>query len=327
MLITSTILAGSILGGLTFLFLGGHYLVKHAVLLAEKLGISPLVISMTVVAFGTSAPELVVSIDALLNDYSGLVLGNIIGSNFANMLLVLPVGAIIYPLIVSKSIVWREGGVMLAATAVFSGLCLMGELSFLAGVVLLLGLAAFMVFSIFYSKTDHPKDHTQDNSQSGSQSGPQSRPAVSTNAGVKDGVIVILALLALALGSRLFVEGAVDLSRILGVSEAVIGLTVVAVGTSAPELITVAIAAWQKQTDVVIGNVLGSNIFNLLGIGGVAAMVAPIAVDAHFIEVDLPILALTSMALVVLALMKSRIGRGSGLCLLAGYIGYTYYLF
>ena len=321
MLITSTILAGSILGGLAFLFLGGHYLVKHAVLLAEKLGISPLVISMTVVAFGTSAPELVVSIDALLNDYSGLVLGNIIGSNFANMLLVLPVGAIIYPLIVSKSIVWREGGVMLAATAVFSGLCLMGELSFLAGVVLLLGLTAFMVFSIFYSKMGHAEDHDQHQDQSQPFNSP------SAGVGVKDGVIVILALLALALGSRLFVEGAVDLSRILGVSEAVIGLTVVAVGTSAPELITVAIAAWQKQTDVVIGNVLGSNIFNLLGIGGVAAMVAPIAVDAHFIEVDLPILALTSMALVVLALMKARIGRGSGLCLLAGYIGYTYYLF
>ena len=265
----------TILAGLMLLFIGGHYLVEHAVLLAKKLGLSPLVISITIVAFGTSAPELVVSVDAVLNDYDDLVLGNIIGSNIANMMLVLPVAAIIFPLTVSKKIVWLEGGVMIGATALFAGLCLMGQMSILAGVVLLSVLLGFILFSIYNS--DQPLHDIED----------QDKPSSS---GIKDGVMIILSLLALAFGSRLFVEGAVDLSRLLGVSEAVIGLTVVAVGTAAPELITVAIAAWQKQTDVVIGNILGSNVFNLLAIGGVAALVAPISVDDHFITVDLPLL-------------------------------------
>lgn len=297
------------------LFLGGHYLVQHAVLLAEKLGLSPLVISMTIVAFGTSAPELVVTIDALLNDYGDLVLGNIIGSNIANMMLVLPLAAIIFPLTVPKAIVWREGGVMVGATLLFAGFCLMGVLSVLAGAVLLLALAAFMAFSLLYSD------------QSSDQASSKSKDENPSSGITTHGVIIILSLLALAGGSRLFVEGAVDLSRLLGVSEAVIGLTVVAVGTAAPELVTVAIAAWQKQTDVVVGNVLGSNIFNLLAIGGVAAMITPIAVDDHFIEVDLPLLALISMALVVLALILPRIGRRSGVVLLAGYAAYTALLF
>ena len=297
------------------LFLGGHFLVQHAVLLAEKLGLSPLVISMTIVAFGTSAPELVVTIDALLNDYGDLVLGNIIGSNIANMMLVLPLAAIIFPLTVPKAIVWREGGVMVGATLLFAGFCLMGVLSVLAGAVLLMALAAFMAFSLLYSDQapEQSSDQTKDENPSS---------GINTH-----GVIIILSLLALAVGSRLFVEGAVDLSRLLGVSEAVIGLTVVAVGTAAPELVTVAISAWQKQTDVVVGNVLGSNIFNLLAIGGVAAMITPIAVDDHFIEVDLPLLALISMALVVLALILPRIGRRSGVVLLAGYAAYTALLF
>ena len=306
----------TILAGLMLLFIGGHYLVQHAALLAEKLGLSPLVISMTIVAFGTSAPELVVSVDALLNGYDDLVLGNIIGSNIANMMLVLPVAAIIFPLTVSKKIVWREGGVMIGATALFAGLCLMGQMSILAGVVLLSVLLGFILFSIFNS--DQPPQHSPQDIED------QDKPSSS---GIKDGVMIILSLLALALGSRLFVEGAVDLSRLLGVSEAVIGLTVVAVGTAAPELITVAIAAWQKQTDVVIGNILGSNIFNLLAIGGVAALVAPISVDEHFITVDLPLLVVISMALVVLALILPRIGRRSGLVLLAGYAAYTAILF
>ena len=297
------------------LFLGGHYLVQHAVLLAEKLGLSPLVISMTIVAFGTSAPELVVTIDALLNDYGDLVLGNIIGSNIANMMLVLPLAAIIFPLTVPKAIVWREGGVMVGATLLFAGFCLMGVLSVLAGAVLLMALAAFMAFSLLYSD------------QSSDQASSKSKDENPSSGITTHGVIIILSLLALAVGSRLFVEGAVDLSRLLGVSEAVIGLTVVAVGTAAPELVTVAIAAWQKQTDVVVGNVLGSNIFNLLAIGGVAAMITPIAVDDHFIEVDLPLLALISMALVVLALILPRIGRRSGVVLLAGYAAYTALLF
>ena len=138
------------------LFIGGHYLVQHAVLLAEKLGLSPLVISITIVAFGTSAPELVVSVDAVLNDYDDLVLGNIIGSNIANMMLVLPVAAIIFPLTVSKKIVWREGGVMIGATALFAGLCLMGQMSILAGVVLLSVLLGFILFSIYNSDQPPP---------------------------------------------------------------------------------------------------------------------------------------------------------------------------
>ena len=208
---------------------------------------------------------------------------------------------------------------MVGATLLFAGFCLMKVLSVLAGAVLLLTLAAFMAFSLLYSD--------QTSGQASSKSKDENPSSSPSSCITTHGVIIILSLLALAVGSRLFVEGAVDLSRLLGVSEAVIGLTVVAVGTAAPELVTVAIAAWQKQTDVVVGNVLGSNIFNLLAIGGVAAMITPIAVDDHFIEVDLPLLALISMALVVLALILPRIGRRSGVVLLTGYAAYTALLF
>ena len=219
------------------LFIGGHYLVQHAVLLAEKLGLSPLVISITIVAFGTSAPDRVQK-----NRLAGRR-----GEDRRNR-------AVCWPLFDGANVH-----------------------SILAGVVLLLVLLGFILFSIFNS--DEPPQYPPQDIEVQDKA---------SSSGIKDGVMIILSLLALAFGSRLFVEGAVDLSRLLGVSEAVIGLTVVAVGTAAPELITVAIAAWHKQTDVVIGNILGSNIFNLLAIGGVAALVAPISVDDHFITVDLP---------------------------------------
>ena len=284
-------------------------MVQHAVILAEKLGISPLVISMTIVAFGTSAPELVVSINALYNGYSDLVLGNIIGSNIANMLLVLPVAALIYPIVVANDIVKREGGMMIGATVLFAGLCMTGGLATMAGIVLLLGLAGFMVYS--FGNPDQDEDN---------QDAPKSTSvAISFLA-------IVLSLCSLAFGSRLFIEGAVDLSRLIGVSEAVIGLTVVAVGTAAPELVTVVIAAWQRQTDIIIGNIIGSNIFNLLAIGGVSAAFWSIPVGDHFLQVDLPILLGVSIALVVLALARPRIGRISGIVMLGGYAAYTDYL-
>ena len=309
-------LALLLLGGISLLLLGGHYLVSSAVNLAARLKVPPLAIGLTIVAFGTSAPELVISIDAVLTGHDDIVIGNIIGSNIANLLLVLSVSALIFPVIVVRAIIRREGAMLILAAMLFALLLRDGLASRFDGAVLLACLMAYTLFAFLVpsgSDASLPAD--------ADSTGPAA-PASDAGTMAKDLVFIAGALAALAYGSHLFVDGAVQLSLLLGVSEAVIGLTVVAIGTAAPEIVTAAIAAWNRHTDVAIGNVIGSSIFNLLGITGVTAIVSAIRVDPRFLGIDFGLMLAASVALVAAGLVLGRLGRRVGVVMLLAYIGY-----
>ena len=311
-------LALLLLSGITLLLLGGHYLVRHAVELAARLNLPPLVIGLTIVAFGTSAPELVISVDAVLTGHDDIVIGNIIGSNIANLLLVLAVSALIFPVRVVRRTVGREGAILTGATALFGWLCWNGQVSPVEGGVLLASLGAYMAFAFLAPpKAASGQAEVEVTAMTGAANDRGLRGSLIFNI-----LAISLSLAALAGGSQLFVDGAVQLSLLLGVSEAVIGLTVVAVGTAAPEIVTAAVAAWNRHTDVAIGNVIGSSIFNLLGIAGVTALVSPIAVGAQFIETDIGILLAATAGVILLALALGRLGRRAGLLLLTAYAAY-----
>ena len=285
-------------------------------MLAARLNVSPLVVGLTIVAFGTSAPELVISLDAVLTGHDDIVIGNIIGSNIANLLLVLGVSALIFPVTVIRTTVRREGTVLIAASLLFALVSWNGRISGLDGCALLICLAAYTA-AAFLLPSDDSGDRTPD-----SAAETASTPAPG-RAMLRDLLIIAGALAALALGSHLFVDGAVRLSLLLGVSEAVIGLTVVAVGTAAPEIVTAAIAAWNRHSDVAIGNVVGSSIFNLLGIAGATAMISPIEVDARFLGVDFGLMLAASLAVVAGGLIFRRLGRTAGAAMLLAYAGYV----
>ena len=310
------ILALLLIGGISLLLLGGHYLVSHAVNLAAQLKLSPLVISLTIVAFGTSAPELVVSLDAVLTGHDDIVIGNIIGSNIANLLLVVAVSALIFPVTLVKATIKREGAALIAASLLFALLAHDGLFSSLDGLVLVACLVVYTAFA--FLKPSQNGDGVSD------ETGTEDRvsPTAGSTAIMRDLLLIAAALAALALGSHMFVDGAVRLSLVLGVSEAVIGLTVVAVGTAAPEIVTAAIAAWRRQPDVVIGNVVGSSIFNLLGIAGTTALVSSIEVDHRFLGFDFGLMLATSILIVVGGLVLGRLGRTVGAMMLFAYIGY-----
>lgn len=311
-------LALLLLSGITLLLLGGHYLVRHAVELAARLNLPPLVIGLTIVAFGTSAPELVISVGAVLTGHDDIVIGNIIGSNIANLLLVLAVSALIFPVRVVRRTVGREGAILTGATALFGWLCWNGQVSPVEGGVLLASLGVYTAFAFLAPpKAASGQAEVEVTAMTGAANDRGLRGSLIFNI-----LAISLSLAALAGGSQLFVDGAVQLSLLLGVSEAVIGLTVVAVGTAAPEIVTAAVAAWNRHTDVAIGNVIGSSIFNLLGIAGVTALVSPIAVGAQFIETDIGILLAATAGVILLALALGRLGRRAGLLLLTAYAAY-----
>ena len=311
-------LALLLLSGITLLLLGGHYLVRHAVELAARLNLPPLVIGLTIVAFGTSAPELVISVGAVLTGHDDIVIGNIIGSNIANLLLVLAVSALIFPVRVVRRTVGREGAILTGATALFGWLCWNGQVSPVEGGVLLASLGVYTAFAFLAPpKAASGQAEVEVTAMTGAANDRGLRGSLIFNI-----LAISLSLAALAGGSQLFVDGAVQLSLLLGVSEAVIGLTVVAVGTAAPEIVTAAVADWNRHTDVAIGNVIGSSIFNLLGIAGVTALVSPIAVGAQFIETDIGILLAATAGVILLALALGRLGRRAGLLLLTAYAAY-----
>ncbi|WP_193337380.1 calcium/sodium antiporter [Devosia beringensis] len=295
-----------ILGGLILLIAGAELLVRASSAVAVRLGVSPLIIGLTIVAFGTSAPEVVASVMAALAQSPGIAIGNIVGSNIANGLLVAGAAALVMPIAVSTAALRRDGIVALGAAVLFWLICALGLLNVWAGVVLLAGLVAYIVFAY------------------------RSGEAVDAEAAAAPGWPVPAALLAavagivlLAAGGKILVDGAVSLAAGLGVSEAVIGLTIIAVGTSLPELATSLLAAARKQSDIALGNVIGSNIFNVLGIGGLTAMLSSGPIPARLIMVDFPVMLATTVLLLGFAVTGRRIGRVEGMLLVAGFGLYT----
>lgn len=297
-----------VLAGLVGLFLGGEALVRGSVGIARRMAIPPLLIGLTVVGFGTSTPELLVSVGAALRGVPDIALGNIIGSNIANILLIVSLSALVWPIKVMGATLRRDTAVMMAAVLVLVPLFAYGQLTRLSGLVLFAGLVAYLVWA--YLKPGEAEAEDAD------------MPAPSS---VLVSVLWVLAgLVALMLGARFLVDGAVNIARGFGISEAFIGLTIVAVGTSLPELATSLIAAVRRQSEIAIGNIIGSNIFNVLGILGITALITPIPVAPRFLSFDLPVMIGVSLVLTALLLTRPVIGRGVGVVMLVAYIAYIW---
>jgi cation:H+ antiporter len=307
--------------GLIFLIIGAEALVRGASRLAAVFGISPLVIGLTVVAFGTSSPELAVSIKSALSGQPSIALGNIIGSNIFNVLFILGVSALIVPLVVSQQLVRLDVPVMIALSFVVLLLALDGNFGLGDGILLVTGLVVYVWFLIRESRRETAFTRQESVQEPGSAS--------PTSAGrIRNIVLVIGGLALLVLGSRWLVDGAVSFARYLGVSELIVGLTIVAAGTSLPEVVTSIIAALRGERDIAVGNVVGSNIFNILAVLGITSVVAPggIEVSPAVVGFDLPVMIAVALACLPIFFTGGTISRKEGVLLLAYYVAYTAYL-
>ncbi|MCH9657760.1 calcium/sodium antiporter [archaeon] len=293
--------------GLVMLCFGGNWLVSGGVAIAKKFRISNLVIGMTIVAYGTSTPELAASI-AASGEHSAIILGNIIGSNIANVGMVIGVAAILVPLAVRKSVLRKEIPIMLGVSFLLVLLSIDGELSTYDGALLLVGLGVFA----YYTFKDAMKQREENTEESAEQS--------KNNLYLKSAGLIGIGVILLYVGARLTVDNAVVLATEFGLSEKIIGLTVIAIGTSLPELITSIIAIRKGHADIGIGNIIGSNIYNILMIMGVGAALGGVMVGAD-VYVDYTIMIIFSLSL-LLALKTGMIGRAMGIALTIGYVAY-----
>ena len=305
-----------ILCGLVGLFFGGEFLVRGAVAIAERLGLSKLVIGLTIVGFGTSMPELLVSMRAALEGSSDIALGNIVGSNTANILLILGLSALVYPIANWDRNVRRDIVVALAVAIFTLFLVQFSVIGRLSGLVMMAALGAYLTY-VFNAERLMPSAITDDTD-------PHKQSKLSPQMA---GAAVLAGLVLLFFGADWLVFGATNIARNLGISEAVIGLTIVAVGTSLPELATSVTAALRKQSDVALGNVVGSNIFNVLGILGLTAFVHPVGVGAGFAAFDVPIMLAATAILAGLLFMSKVIDRRMGALMVGAYVIYTAVLF
>ena len=298
--------------GLILLLAGGEVLVRGSTALAERFGVPHFVVGVVIVGFGTSTPELVTSIEAALVGAPGISVGNIVGSNIANILLILGLTAALTPIAVDRAVLRQDGAIALAVAVACLGLALFDVIDRLTGALLIAGLVAYLYLTI-----RHPACPDCPLPQEG-EAAPARLP-----------VAVLLALGGLAMvlfGADLLVSSAIRLARSTGVSESVIGLTVVAVGTSLPELATSLVAAYRRQTDMALGNILGSNIYNVLGILGLTAVVKPIDMPDDIAGADLWVMVGATLLLMVFATTGRRICRLEGLGFLALYGGYIGWL-
>ncbi len=301
--------------GLIILLLAGDTLVKGAVNLSLRLGIPALIVSLTVVAFGTSAPELLISIKAVLNGVPGLALGNVIGSNTANVLLILGIPAMFFG-IAAGSDTSRSFLFMIAGTLLFMGLAYVGPFTWWSGLILLAALAAILVDSA-RSVRDHRR--AANGAAADEEELEEADPDMPW---WQIGVYLALGLVGLPLGADLLVDSSVEIAQAFGVSDTVIGLTLVAIGTSLPELATTVMAAVRRHSDVALGNVIGSNMFNLLGIIGVAALVGPIPVDPGILRFDMWVMLAASLVLAPFVFLRWSMGRLVGVVFTALYVAY-----
>jgi len=304
---------GFILIGFLLLGIGAELLVGGSSRLALRLGVTPLAVGLTIVAFGTSSPELAVSIESTVTGRSALALGNVIGSNIANIGLILGITAVIQPIRVEHSIVRMQIPIVIACSALLGLILLDGSIDRLNGVLLCLGLVVYLVVSYRQSKSEFKPDEKLDM--------PEILLPSKHGSTWRNIVAIIIGLVMLIYGSQLFVDNATELARALGISEALIGLTLVAVGTSIPELATSILAAIRRQSDIAFGNVVGSNIFNILCVLGVASLFGTITGDQFSI---LDFITMLLFALVLLPLAKSgfTLSRLEGVLLLGGYGAY-----
>ncbi|MDA5558042.1 calcium/sodium antiporter [Shimia sp. MMG029] len=303
--------------GLVILLLAGDALVRGAVNVSLRIGIPALIVSLTIVAFGTSAPELLISIEAALKNAPGIALGNVVGSNIANVLLVLGVPALLAPIQTSHCNSRRNYVLMIAASVLFIGVATAGFFTFVSGLILLAGLMVALG-SAFYQARCHRKAEAacameeEEEVEGADPDMPWWRICV----------FLVLGLIGLPLGADLMVDNAEVIARRYGVSDTVIGLTLIALGTSLPELATTVMAALRRQADVALGNVIGSNLFNLLAIIGVTSLIHPIRVDPDFFEFDFWVMLGASLMLIPFVFLRQDLTRIWGVVFTALYLLY-----
>ncbi|MBY6165229.1 calcium/sodium antiporter [Pseudooceanicola nitratireducens] len=315
-----------LLGGLVLLILGGDFLVRGAVQVAERLGVSPLVIGLTLVGFGTSMPELVTSVRAALSGAPGIAYGNIVGSNIANILLIVGASALVTPVVVARAALRRDAAVMLVVAAAFAALALVVPFGPLVGGGFVLALVAYIWLTIQQERRGAPTGALHDKEVALGAVDPALEPGGRHPAIWTALALALGGLVAILLGGGLLVDGAVTLARTFGISETVIGLTIVAIGTSMPELVTSLVAALRRQGDVAFGNIVGSNIYNILGIGGATALIAPGTVPVEIARFDALVMLGVTLLLVLVAATGLKVDRREGGVLLAGYGIYLFAL-
>jgi len=306
--------------GLALLIGSGEFLVRGSVGFARSVGLSPLFIGLTLVGFGTSAPELVASLIAAFRDAPGIAVGNVVGSNIANVVLILGVAALIAPLPVARQDFHRDALALALATVVAVAIVLTGSVARLAGAVLVLMLVSYIFVT-------YRLERAQPDSEAHRHEDEAALVAPPTNGAVRHLAVAVAALVGVVIGAKLLVDASIVLAAQFGVPEAVIGLTVVAIGTSLPELAVSAIAAFRGQGAVAVGNVVGSNIYNVLGILGATALVHPLQVPAEIADFDIWAMLAAAVLLLFFMVRGQRIGRLVGTGFLASYLAYVLFLF
>ena len=305
-----------IVGGLVLLFFGADWLVKGAVTMALHLGLSPLIVGLTVVALGTSLPEALVSVQASLDNQGGIALGNVIGSNILNIALILGLSALIQPLKVDSHLVKADVPLLVGASFLLMVLLEDFHISRMEGALLLLGIVFYVSGNIMTVKRTSPEEDKIEGMEI---------PEDPSKNLLRHIGLLVLGLIALAFGSNFLVSGAVDLARIWGLSEALIGLTIVSIGTGTPELATALMAAYRKTADIAIGNAVGSNLFNIMFVVGLAGLVAPM--DATGINSsDLYVMFGLTILLLPTVWTGLVLDRKEGFLFVAIYVAYIYYL-
>ena len=298
--------------GSAMLFYGAEFIVKGGSRLARYFGLSPIVIGLTVVAFGTSLPELVVSIVAAIGGSSPIAIGNVVGSNIANVGLVLGISSLIFPIKINLSQIKNDLIIYIFVCLMFSAFCMNGSISRQEGLILFLCVLVYTWYSFYYSSSKNNDEDVNDKNPSNLR---------------MLFILIISGITLLSFGANLFVKGAIDIARYFGISEIVIGMTIVALGTSLPELATSVIASFRKEHAISIGNIVGSNLFNLLSVIGIVSLVSPIESPKEILFFEIPYMIIYGLILFPNGMLKQPIHRLTAAFLLIGYLLFIYQLF
>ena len=301
-------------GGFVLLLFGAEYLVRGAVSLARRLNVSPMIIGMTIVAYGTTAPELVVSLQSAIDGLPGIAVGNVVGSNIANILLILGVSSVIFPIVVKPKALYRDAAVMGGAALLFTALALSGQIARWQGVLMVAVLIAYSIYAFRAERKQGSGELAEELSDEFKD------PPQATWLSV---LCVVGGVAAVVSGAKLLVTAAVFTARSLGVGEEIIGLTIVAVGTSLPELATATVAALRKHSEVAVGNIMGAGIYNLLAIMGLVSAVSPVDVPRQILAFDLWFMLAVTGTLLFFLLVRKGLTRPVGAAFLALFAAYT----
>ena len=311
----------SLFAGLVLLVLGAEGLVRGAAKLAAVVGLSPLVIGLTVVSYGTSAPELAVSLRSSYLGQAEIALGNVIGSNVFNILMILGIAALIIPLTVAQQLIRLDVPIMIGVTSLVLLFSLDGKLGQTDGIIFLCGSVFYTGFLLFQGQRESDTEVQAEYAQEYGISGKQTRLQL-----IRHGVLLLAGTGLLILGGHLLVYGATEFAKTMGVSQLIIGLTIVAVSTSLPELATSVVACYRGERDIAVGNIVGSNIFNILTVLGATAIIADIPVSTAALQFDIPVMLAVAIACLPIFYTGNRISRWEGMLFISYYIAYSAYL-